>query len=187
MGKKQLSDKDLIILALQGRQSAYFEVYNKYIDGLYAHILKYIPDPEDAKDICQESFKKAFQQLPTYNPEYKFSTWLYRIGKNTALDYLKQKRNEVFSAIDDSVIMQMIGLTPEEEIVFTEMKEEVVKALYSLSDIYRIPAELRFIKEYGYEEIAKELDIPLNTVKARIMRAKLAIVTMLKKKPDDQK
>ncbi|MBO8465007.1 MAG: RNA polymerase sigma factor [Bacteroidetes bacterium] len=182
MGKKALGDKDLIIKALQNDQTAFRTLYDRHKSGLYTHISKYVQGREDIEDLCQESFRKAFEQLSTYNPEYKFTTWLYSIGAHAALDYLKRQKNDVMASplatqADDK---EMISLTPEEELVIVEMAEEVKKCLKSLQDIYRKPAELRFLKEYGYEEIAKELGIPLNTVKIRIMRAKVALITMLK-------
>ena len=96
---------------------------------------------------------------------------------------LKKQKNDVFaSSVDPQAEnSEMVSLTPEEEMVIVEMAEEVKKHLSSLQDIYRKPAELRFLKEYGYEEIAKELGLPLNTVKIRIMRAKVALITMLKR------
>ena len=105
------------------------------------------------------------------------------IGAHTALDHLKKQKNDVFaSSVDPQAEnSEMVSLTPEEEMVIVEMAEEVKKHLSSLQDIYRKPAELRFLKEYGYEEIAKELGLPLNTVKIRIMRAKVALITMLKR------
>ena len=160
MGKKTLGDKDLIIKALQNDQNAFRMLYEKHKNGLYVHISKY-----------------------AYNPEYKFTTWLYSIGAHTALDHLKKQKNDVFaSSVDPQAEnSEMVSLTPEEEMVIVEMAEEVKKHLSSLQDIYRKPAELRFLKEYGYEEIAKELGLPLNTVKIRIMRAKVALITMLKR------
>jgi RNA polymerase sigma-70 factor (ECF subfamily) len=183
MGKKTLGDKDLIIKALQNDQNAFRMLYDKHKNGLYVHISKYVQGKEDIEDLCQESFKKAFEQLSSYNPEYKFTTWLYSIGAHTALDHLKKQKNDVFaSSVDPQAEnSEMVSLTPEEEMVIVEMAEEVKKHLSSLQDIYRKPAELRFLKEYGYEEIAKELGLPLNTVKIRIMRAKVALITMLKR------
>lgn len=183
MGKKVLSDKDLIIKALQDDQNAFRMLYERHRNGLYAHISRYVQNREDIEDLCQESFRKAFEQLPSYNPEYKFTTWLYSIGAHAALDYVKKQKNDVFANSVDaqSEEPEMLSLTPEEEMVIVEMAGEVRKHLGQLQEKYRRPAELRFLKEYGYEEIAKELDLPLNTVKIRIMRAKVALITMLKR------
>lgn len=183
MSKAAVSDKDLIIRALQNDQGAFSLLYERHKNGLAAHISKYVQGHEDIEDLCQESFRKAFQQLSSYNPEYKFTTWLYSIGAHTALDHLKRQKNDIaLNSIDSQDEgNDPVSLTPEEEIVILEMVEEVRKHLSSLQDIYRKPAELRFLKDYGYEEIAKELDLPLNTVKTRIMRAKVALITMLKR------
>ena len=95
---------------------------------------------------------------------------------------MKKQKNDVFTDHLDpqNENSEMLSLTPEEELVILEMAGEVKKNLENLQEKYRKPAELRFLKEYGYEEIAKELNLPLNTVKIRIMRAKVALITMLK-------
>lgn len=181
MGKKTVSDKDLIIKALQNDQNAYSYLYNKYKAGLATHISKYIQDQEDVKDICQETFRKAFLQLNSYKPEYKFSTWLYSIGTNTALDHRKKLKPDLVSNLQDTPedLYEMISLTPEEEMVFEEKTEEIHKAISSLREIYRKPAELKFLNGYRNEEIAQELGIPVTTVRVRILRAKLAIIAIL--------
>ena len=89
-----LPDTDLIRLALEQNQAAYIVLYTRYNAGVRAHISKYVSQTEDAEDITLESFQKAFSQIATYNPEYRFSTWLFRIARNTALDHLGKKDRE---------------------------------------------------------------------------------------------
>ena len=85
-----LPDLALVKLALEQNQAAFIVLYTRYNAGVKNHISRYITQKEDVEDICLESFQKAFSQIDTYNPEYKFSTWIYRIARNTAFDYLSK-------------------------------------------------------------------------------------------------
>ena len=89
-----LPDTDLVGLALEQNQAAYIVLYTRYNAGVKSHISRYVSQKEDVEDICLESFQKAFSQIATYNPEYKFSTWLYRIARNTAFDHLSRHDRE---------------------------------------------------------------------------------------------
>ena len=89
-----LSDKELVDLALQQNQAAFIVLYTRYNAGVKNHISKYIAQAEDKEDVALESFQKAFSQISSYNPEFKFSTWLYRIARNTALDHISKRDRE---------------------------------------------------------------------------------------------
>ena len=89
-----LSDLELIGLALEQNQAAFIVLYTRYNAGVKAHISRYVSQKEDIEDISLESFQKAFSQIATYNPDYKFSTWLYRIARNTAFDHLNRHDRE---------------------------------------------------------------------------------------------
>ena len=89
-----LPDTELVKLAMEQNQAAYIVLYTRYNVGVRSHISKYVSQKEDIEDICLESFQKAFSQISTYNPEYKLSTWLYRIARNTAFDHLSKHDRE---------------------------------------------------------------------------------------------
>ena len=89
-----LTDTELVRLALEQNQAAYIVLYTRYNAGVKSHISRYVTQKEDIEDICLESFQKAFSQIGTYNAEYKFSTWLYRIARNTAFDHLSKHDRE---------------------------------------------------------------------------------------------
>ena len=89
-----LSDTDLVKLAIDQNQAAFIVLYTRYNAGVRSHIARYVSQKEDIEDICLESFQKAFSQISTYNPEYKLSTWLYRIARNTAFDHLNRHDRE---------------------------------------------------------------------------------------------
>ena len=102
-----LSDIDLVRLAAEQNQVAYIVLYTRYHVGVKSHISRYVIQKEDIEDICLESFQKAFSQIGSYNPEYKFSTWLYRIARNTAFDHLsrhdREKNNMPTTSLNDDI------------------------------------------------------------------------------------
>ena len=88
------TDEDLVRLAVEQNQAAFIVLYTRYNAGVKNHISRYVVQKEDVEDICLESFQKAFSQIASYNPEFKFSTWLYRIARNTAFDHLSRHDRE---------------------------------------------------------------------------------------------
>ena len=102
-----LADIDLVRLALEQNQAAFIVLYTRYNAGVKSHIARYVTQKEDVEDICLESFQKAFSQIGSYNPEYKFSTWLYRIARNTAFDHLsrhdREKNNMPTTSINEDI------------------------------------------------------------------------------------
>ena len=186
-----MGDEKLIERALNGEQSAYTQLVNKYTNGLTLYVNDYIKGiksqevefAEEAQDIVQETFQKAFISLKGYNPQYQFSTWLYSIARNIAIDYSRKRKISIgeHNSPDNSHKIANIGEgiknSPEDKLISTQEYKNLIKLINSLEEKYRKPAELRFIKEYAYDEIAQELDLELNTVKTRIKRAK----EMLKK------
>ena len=142
---------------------------------------------EDIEDICLESFQKAFSQIASYNPEYKFSTWLYRIARNTAFDHLsrndREKTNLPTTSInEDFAELKDIPATmhnPEEDIINQQEYDKWLNNIEKLKDDYRVVAKMNLIDNFGYKEIAEALDMPLNTVKTKIRRAKNQLLKMM--------
>ena len=89
-----MPDAELVVHAIGQNQAAFIVLYTRYNAGVRSHISRYVAQKEDIEDICLESFQKAFSQISSYNPEYKFSTWLYRIARNTAFDHLSKHDRE---------------------------------------------------------------------------------------------
>ena len=176
----KLSDASLAELAAEQNQAAYIVLYTRYNAGVRAHIARYVSQKEDIEDICLESFQKAFSQIATYNPEYKFSTWLYRIARNTAFDHLsrndREKTNLPTTSInEDFAELKDIPATmhnPEEDIINQQEYDKWLNNIEKLKDDYRVVAKMNLIDNFGYKEIAEALDMPLNTVKTKIRRAK---------------
>ena len=182
-----LSDTDLVKLALDQNQAAYIVLYTRYNVGVRSHISRYVSQKEDIEDICLESFQKAFSQIGTYNPEYKFSTWMYRIARNTAFDYLskhdREKNNLPTTSIhEDFAELKDLPATmhnPEEDIINQQEYDKWLTNIEKLKDDYKAVAKMNLIDNFGYKEIADELGLPLNTVKTKIRRAKAQLLKMM--------
>jgi len=176
----------LIESALGGNQGAYKELMERHRSAIYHIVLKIVRDREAVEDLVQETFMKAFASLATYRSEYKFSTWLYRIAANAAIDYLRKKRLKTLSldapvhGSDDmgSIDIPDYSYSPEKEIEEREKRISINDAIDSLPEKYRLVIVYRHKDDKSYEEIAEALDIPIGTVKARIFRAR----ELLKKK-----
>ena len=182
-----LSDVDLVRLALEQNQAAYIVLYTRYHTGVKSHISRYVVQKEDIEDICLESFQKAFSQISTFNPEYKFSTWLYRIARNTAFDHLsrhdREKNNLPTTSINDDIAeLKELPATmhnPEETIINQQEYDKWLNNIEKLKDDYKTVAKMNLIDNFGYKEIADALDIPINTVKTKIRRAKAQLLKMM--------
>ena len=173
-------DRVLVDAALAGDQQAYQQLVDKYQRALHFHILKLVRNRDVVDDLVQEAFLKAFDCLNSYNRQYAFSTWIYRIATNHTIDYLRKKKLSTLS-IDEPVQgkdgdMQM-ELTDEaastdREIIVKQRRKMVRDAVEALPEKYRLVVRMRHMQEMSYEEIAEELGLPLGTVKAHIFRAR---------------
>ena len=178
----RLEDRALVEMALQRNQGAFSLLLEKYHGSLMTHVLKYVTVIEDAEDICQRSFEKAFMNIDRYNSHYAFSTWLYNIAQNEAIDHLRRSRasiNSVPISEERDALDVVAASTPEEEFIIDQAVRELISGIQNLPDSYRQVAELRFIKDYAYEDIARELALPLGTVKTRISRARKLLEKMV--------
>ena len=182
-----LPDTDLVKLAIEQNQAAYIVLYTRYNAGVRSHISRYVAQKEDIEDICLESFQKAFSQIASYNPEYKFSTWLYRIARNTAFDHLnkhdREKNNMPTTSINEDIAeLKELPATmhnPEEDIINQPEYDKWLTNIEKLKDDYKVVAKMNLIDNFGYKEIADALDMPINTVKTKIRRAKAQLLKMM--------
>ena len=182
-----LTDYELVQLAVEQNQAAFIVLYTRYNIGVKSHIARYVAQKEDVEDISLESFQKAFSQIASYNPEYKFSTWLYRIARNTAFDHLnrhdREKCNMPTTSINEDIAeLKELPATmhnPEEDIINQQEYVKWLNNIEKLKDDYRIVAKMNLIDNFGYKEIADALEIPLNTVKTKIRRAKAQLLKMM--------
>ena len=182
-----LSDIELVRLALEQNQAAYIVLYTRYNTGVKSHISRYVSQKEDVEDICLESFQKAFSQLATYNPEYKFSTWIYRIARNTEFDHMsrhdREKNNMPTRSINEDFAelkeLPAAMHNPEEDIINQQEYDKWLNNIEKLKEDYRTVARMNLIENFGYKEIAEALGMPINTVKTKIRRAKAMLLKMM--------
>lgn len=182
-------DYALIKKALaNGDQSAYAELLNFYRDPLYFMMLKMTNNPHDAEDLTIEAFGKAFKNLHQYTPEYAFSTWLFRIATNNCIDFIRKKKvgntflNNPYTSESENIVNRVVenGLNPEEVFINEQKIKLMREVILKLKPHYKNLIELRYFKEYSYEEIVNELDLPLGTVKAQLFRAREFLFNILK-------
>ncbi|MFO7999960.1 MAG: sigma-70 family RNA polymerase sigma factor [Marinilabilia sp.] len=190
LSDKARYDLELVEKAVEGDQKAYAELMARYRDAIYFMLLKMINNKTDAEDLTIEAFGKAFKNLSQYSPNYAFSTWLFKIASNNCIDYLRKKRNNHIS-IDGSYTSEEKESEPQvhlkdetpdpEEFMIREQKMGLMRTVVKkLKPRYRTLIELRYFKEYSYEEISEELDLPLGTVKAQLFRARELLFNTLK-------
>lgn len=188
--ESSLQDDKLVKAAVNGDQRAFQKLVNKYQKPLYYHVLKMVKEHEQVEDLIQEAFVKAFDNLATYNTDYAFSTWLYRITTNHTIDYLRKKKLKTTSIHDpvktkDGEMQIELGdkhAETDREIIRSQRQKIIRRAIKNLPEKYRIVIQLRHIEEFSYQEISEQLDLPLGTVKAHIFRAREMLYKALKDK-----
>ncbi|MDB5035394.1 MAG: polymerase, sigma-24 subunit, subfamily [Chlorobi bacterium] len=189
--RSRQEDYDLVARALQGDQSAYARLRNKYWRSIEAMLSRMIRDKNDAEDLTQEAFIKAFNSLQSFNTEYAFSTWLYKIASNNCIDYLRKRRLKTVSidapvqTHDGEVHMEIAdpsAVRPDVPLTSAERTAVLQDAIRNLPEKYRIVIELRHTQEMEYADIARKLELPLGTVKAHLFRARALLLKRLQGK-----
>ncbi len=187
LSEKAQQDYRLVLKARKGDQQAYADLMGRYRDSVYFMLLKMVNNPSDAEDLMIEAFGKAFKSIDQYTPSFAFSTWLFKIATNNCIDFIRRKRASLISIdqSNDDQDTQSITIqsdTPDpEEYMINEQKIILLRDVVSkLKPRYRTLVELRYFKEYSYEEISEELDVPLGTVKAQLFRARELLFNILK-------
>lgn len=188
----KVKSEDIILIeeALSGKQSSYDKLMKKYYQLIYNLVYRMISKKEDVEDLTQEAFIKAFNSLQNFDKQFAFSTWLFKIATNNAIDYLRKKKLSTFSIdkeieSDDSDFkfeIPDIEFKPDKYIIDQQMRGIIDEAIKSLPKKYRQVIILRHKKEMEYEEIAKKLKLPLGTIKAHIFRGRELLNKYLKEK-----
>jgi RNA polymerase sigma-70 factor (ECF subfamily) len=190
--EKALEDFRLIDLAVgQDDEQAFAKLLQRYKRPVYHMILKMIRNVDDAEDLTIESFAKAFKSLHKFKKDFTFSTWLFRIATNNTIDFIRKKKLNTLSLdntfTDDngspvSIDIEDENLNPQ-EISIKKQKAALIQVFVDkLPAKYQRLVRLRYFNELAYEEIAKELDAPLGTVKAQLHRARELLYEMVKNK-----
>ena len=172
---------DLVKQARKGDFSAYDELVKRYQQRIYATIYHMTANHEDANDLAQESFIKAFQALPSFKGGSTFYTWLYRIAVNKTINFLKQRKNRQhmslndldFNAEHDPDLMALISdKTPVREVGLTELQQKLNEALLKLSEPHRMVVVLHDVQGVSHDEIAEMMDCNIGTVRSLLFYAR---------------
>jgi RNA polymerase sigma-70 factor (ECF subfamily) len=179
-----LPDADVVKLAQEGREAAFRELVRRYERPVFSLVYRMVRDRETAEDLSQDAFIKVLNHIDRYSPEFKFSSWLFKIANNVAIDHLRRRRLDTISmdgsphaASASEVEATAIELEAEQESALDEMTSRelgsaIERAIASLRPEYRACIMLRHVEGRSYEEIAATLDLPLGTVKTYIHRAR---------------
>lgn len=182
-----MDDKDLIRRVLDGDQEAFADLMARNEKQVYNLCLRMAGDPEDARDLTQESFLKAWRGLQFYKSECSFSTWLYRLSTNVCIDHLRSRKRKgavSLSVTDEGGEETELEIPdaeplPEQQIIHREERQAIAAAMNRLEEEYRTVLTLRVVEELSYEQIAEVLDLKAGTVKSRIARARIKLKKIL--------
>jgi RNA polymerase sigma-70 factor (ECF subfamily) len=181
---QSLSDQEVVALAREGREAAYRELIRRYERPVFSLIFRMVRDRALAEDLAQDTFVKVLNALATYRPEYKFSSWIFKIANNVAIDQLRRRELDTLSLDGaphartqdqiEATALQAVDRTetPLAELQSRELGRLIEGAIAKLRPEYRACILLRHVEGRTYEEIAEALDLPLGTVKTYIHRAR---------------
>ena len=179
-----LPDADVVALAQQGREGAFRELIRRYERPVFSLVYRMVRDRETAEDLAQETFIKVLNHIDRYRPEFKLSSWLFKIANNVAIDHLRKRQVSTISihgsphAATASEIeatsfeLESEGESALDELEARELGTAIEQAIARLRPEYRSCIMLRHVEGRSYEEIAATLDLPLGTVKTYIHRAR---------------
>lgn len=182
-----MEESDLIRRAQSGDRDAFACLLERYEKQVYHQALRMVSNPEDAADMTQDAFIKAWQGLPAFQGSSSFSTWLYRLTSNVCIDFLRrEKKRRGDLSLDDeerelAATLSDPAPTPQRTLEQKELRRAVTEGLASLSEDHRQVLVLREISGLSYDEIALTLGLSPGTVKSRIARARLALANFLRK------
>jgi len=187
----RLEDKELAALAERGREMAFRELLSRYERPVFSLVYRMVRDRALAEDLAQESFIRAFNAIGTYKPKFKFSSWIFKIANNHAIDHLRKRKLDTVS-IDGSphassaedlartrLVVESHDEAPDQYVEARELGGQIEEAIGRLRPEYRTAVLLRHVEGYTYEEIADIMDVPLGTVKTYLHRARGELRSLL--------
>jgi len=180
-----LADEELVRRVLSGEEELFGVLVRRYQTRIHAHVARMVGNRDDALDLTQEIFVKVFQALSRYNPEFKFSTWLFRIAGNAAIDHLRKRRPRTVPLEQPATAGDREGVStfeykssgpdPFSELRNTERGQAITRAIAGLPPEFRELITLRHFTGLSYEEIAEIKQMPLGTVKNKLFRARAVL------------
>lgn len=181
-------DQKLVRAAQQGDEAAYAELVRRYQQRIYATVYHMTSHHEDAADLTQETFIKAYQALKSFKGDSSFFTWVYRIAVNKTINFLKQRKNKMHMSLNDldinpendpDLVALVSDKTPRREVNLTELNERLNEAMMRLSDVHRLVVTMHDIQGLPHEEIGKVLGCNTGTVRSRLFYARQQLQAFL--------
>ncbi len=183
------TDQAIVRQVIEGDFEAFGVLVSKYQDRIYSAIRNYVSNPDDAVDITQDAFVKAYSKLRSFDASSAFYTWLYRIAVNTAIDYLRRRKSRPADSLEDDKFTE-VGFEPvstdarsdpEKAATAAEQRAMLRSAIDRLSHKLRSVLVLHDVEGLSQDEVAETLKIPVGTVKSRISRARSELRELLQK------
>jgi RNA polymerase sigma-70 factor (ECF subfamily) len=178
---QQPDEMSLVKRAKQGDLSAYDDLVRRYQERIYATVYHMTANHEDANDLAQDAFIKAFQALKSFKGGSSFYTWVYRIAVNKTINFLKQRKNKAQMSLDDldfnaehdpDLVALISDKTPRREVGLSELQEKLNAAMQKLSEPHRLVVTLHDVQGLSHEEIAEIMDCNIGTVRSRLFYAR---------------
>ncbi len=188
-GMSGVADQDIVERVIAGDTDSFSILVDRYQDRIYSAVLNYVSNPDDAVDVAQEAFVKAYTKLATFNRSSAFYTWIYRIALNAAVDFLRKKKSRPADSLDDARYSQAgvepvskdPASDPEKVLVRSDNRRALREAIARLSDKLRSVIVLHDVEGLSQEEVAEILQVPIGTVKSRASRARMELRHLLSK------
>lgn len=173
--------------AKKGDQVAFTFLLDFFWNEVYGFMLKRTENETDTDDIVIETFAKAFDKIATYNPEYGFNTWLIAIAKNAHIDMLRKKKSSLFVDITDEEDQQAYRVadesaSAEDELIIEQNLAQLLQYIKKLKPAYQEVIQMRYFQEMTYQEMADQLEEPLNNIKIKLLRAKKLLSEIIQEK-----
>jgi len=179
-----MEDADLVRLCQDGDMTAFEQLFHRHQEQVYGVASRMMGTPEDALDVTQEIFLKAYQKIGKFKFKSSFSTWLYRLATNLCIDELRKRKRTANTAPLEEAVSQADTDTPEENAISKDRESQVWKAINSLKEKERAIIVLRDMEGLSYKEIAEVLGCSLGRVKSRIHEARQSLKTILETETD---
>lgn len=184
---KAKRDLELVNACKLRKQWAFTELLGLYRESVYFMMLKLSRNETDAEDLMMEAFSRAFKNIELYKPEFAFSTWLFKIASNNALDFLRKKKLRQSISLDAEQFEHINpgdAGTPEYFLLQRERKTELNAIIQQLKPHYRKIIELYYFEDLSQDEISKTLEISISAVKVQLFRARNLLIEILNKNPN---
>jgi RNA polymerase sigma factor (sigma-70 family) len=175
------TDQELVKAAREGDLRAYDQLVQRYQERVYATVYHMTSNHEDANDLAQETFIKAYSALKSFKGDSSFYTWVYRIAVNKTINFLKSRKNKVSLSLNDldfnvendpELVAFVSDKTPRRDVALTELQEKLNKAMLKLSDVHRMVVTLHDVQGLSHEEIANIMECNVGTVRSRLFYAR---------------